>query len=73
MDKEEIFPRLNTCRQALLDTLDKIPEDELDSELVEVKCGRSGKSYADLTTWELTVLNPLVGLRPGQRIQAGFD
>ena len=60
MDKEEIFARLNTCRQALLDTLDKIPDDELDSELVEGDW-TIRKILCHLTAWELTVLNPLVG------------
>jgi len=60
MDKEEIFDRLNQCRRALLDTLDKIPPDELDSKLVEGKWTIK-EILCHLTAWELTVLEPLVG------------
>ena len=59
MDKEEIFERLSQCRQALLETLDKIPEDMLDSELVEGNW-TIRKILCHLTAWELTVLTPLI-------------
>ena len=60
MDKEEIFDRLNQCRKALLDTLDKLSEDELDSARVEGSWTVK-EILCHLTAWELTVLDPLVG------------
>jgi uncharacterized damage-inducible protein DinB len=59
MEKEEIFERLNHCRRVLLDTLDKIPPDELDSALVEGNWTIK-EILCHLTAWELTVLDPLV-------------
>jgi uncharacterized damage-inducible protein DinB len=60
MDKAEIFERLNQCRQALLETLEKIPKDELINELVEGQWTIK-EIICHLTAWELTVLEPLSG------------
>ena len=60
MDKEEIFGRLNQCRQALLDTLEKIPQEELASEIVEGQW-TIREILCHLTAWERTVLDPLFG------------
>jgi uncharacterized damage-inducible protein DinB len=66
MDKDEIFTRLNQCRQVLMDTLGKIPEDELVSELVEGRWTIK-EILCHLTAWELTVVDPLVGfVRAGE-------
>jgi uncharacterized damage-inducible protein DinB len=60
MDKEEIFDRLNQCRKTLLETLDKLPPDELDNVLVEGNWTIK-QILCHLTAWELTVLDPLEG------------
>lgn len=60
MDKQEIFERLNLCRMALLETLAKIPEQEMESELVEGQWTIK-QILGHMTAWEQTVLDPLVG------------
>ncbi len=61
MEKAEIFSRLNSCRQAMLETLAKIPPGEQANALVEGSWTIK-EILCHLTAWELTVLEPLVAL-----------